>query len=127
MTALLGEGISLLLGVSTGLFFERRYVRDTERSNEQLRMQVTGLRTALFSFTGSPNDALEEPRGLGDLTEQVTLRAIATQDPSGRVDRSALVAHFLEASFCLREIDEVLASLCLSGVAKEEGAWLRMG
>jgi hypothetical protein len=125
VNALLGETISLIAGVVTGFVFERRGTRGVKESNEDLRRQISALKTSMLGLgvERSPN---RNGAGTEDLTSRMTKRAMATQGPEGRVSRSALVAHFIEHDYTTREIDAVISSMCRAGLAREEGHWLQM-
>ncbi len=125
MNALLGESISLIAGVVTGFVFERRATRGVKESNEDLQNQISALRTGVLGLGIEPVARLKD-RDEDDLAALVTKRAVATQDPGGRVDRSALVAHFVECDYLAREVDAVISSICRAGLAEEEGRWLQM-
>jgi hypothetical protein len=125
VNALLGESISLVVGIVTGFVFERRATRGVKESNEDLQNQISALRTGVLGLGIGP-PARSHTDGEDDLAALVTKRAMATQGPEGRVDRSALVAHFVERSYLAREVDAVISSICRAGLAEEEGRWLRM-
>lgn len=125
MNALLGEGISLIAGIATGFVFERRATSGIKESNEDLQRQISVLKTSVFSLSGKPAPKLPVDTE-GDLATMVTSRAIATQRPDGRVDRSALIAYFVERDHQAREVDTVISSICRAGLAHEEGRWLQM-
>jgi hypothetical protein len=124
------EIVSLVIGVIaggiTGFFFERRATNNAKRYNEDLQRQVSVLKTSVFSLAGRPGEAVEDPPPPQDLPSLVTERAIATQDPAGRVSRRALVAHFLEQGHSDRDIEAAISSLCETGIAREDGQWLQM-
>jgi hypothetical protein len=125
VNALLGESISLIAGVVTGLVFERRATKGVKESNVDLQNQISALRIGMLGLGLEP--AMRSMADSeDDLATLVTKRAMATQGPEGRVDRSALVAHFVERSYLAREVDAVISSICRSGLAEEEGRWLQM-
>jgi hypothetical protein len=125
MNGLFSEVASLGVGVVTGFVFERRASREARVNNEELKRQVSALKTIMLSLSGR-KAAVEPPVGQDDLAGQLTQRAISTQSPEGRVDRRALRAHFVERGFAARDIDAAISSMCKAGVAKEDGSWLRM-
>ena len=122
----LSELVSLGAGFTSGWFFERRASKSARIQNAELTRQISVLRTSILSSGSGPMAELPRDRA-GDLAGEVTQRAISTQDPEGRVDRSALIAYFVGKGFRHGDIETAIASLCGSGVAKEEGAWLRIG
>lgn len=124
MNALLGEAISLVAGVATGFVFERRATRGVKQSNKDLQRQISALKTSIASLGGHIEAPVTRPTD--DLATLVTKRAIATQSPDGRVDRRALIAHFVGCDFPAREVDAVISSICRAGIAEEEGFWLQM-
>jgi len=119
------EIVSLIVGVVTGLIFERRATMTARRHNEELQRQVSVLKTSIFSMGAQEEDDEIEPPPQ-DLAGLVTARAIATQDPAGRVSRRALVAHFVERGHRARDIEAALSSLCETGTAVEENSWLQI-
>jgi hypothetical protein len=122
---LVTEVVALVAGVVTGLVFERRATRRAKRDNEDLARQVSVLKTSIFSLGGEPPGTDEDPHPR-DLAGQVTERAVATQDAAGRVNRRALIAHFLEQGYAGRDVEAAIASLCETGIAEEDGPWLQM-
>lgn len=125
MNGLLSEIASLGVGVVTGLVFERRASKEARVNNEELKRQVSALKTTMLSLSGGKS-SVEPLAGQGDLAGQLTQRAISTQSPEGRVDRHALRAHFVAHGFAARDIDVAISSLCRAGVATEDGSWLQM-
>ncbi len=125
MNSLLAEFVSLLVGVITGFVFERRATNGAKRYNEDLLRQISVLKTSIFNLSGKP-DGKQAALPAPDLAGLITQRAIATQDPAGRVDRRALIAHFVEHDYAPRDINEVISSLCQTGIAEEDGLWLQM-
>lgn len=126
MNSLLTELVSLIAGVITGFIFERRATKGVRQYNEDLQRQVSVLKTSVMSLGGKPNYASPTARPDVDLASLVTQRAIATQDSAGRVDRRALIAHFIEREYAAHDVDVVVASLCQTGIAEEDGPWLQM-
>jgi uncharacterized protein YneF (UPF0154 family) len=126
LNGVLTEIVSLVAGVLTGFFFERRATNDARRYNEDLQRQVSVLKTSVFSLGGKSGEAAEDSPPSRDLAGLVTERAIATQDPAGRVNRRALIAHFLEREHAARDIEAAISSLCDTGIAHEDGQWLQM-
>lgn len=138
MNGIFTELISLATGVLTGVVFERRATRraeqsnavleqsneELERSNESLDHQVEKLRRTVLSLGGDLNGCHRRPEG-HNLSSSVIERAMATQDPTGRVSRRALRAHFLQ-SHTADEVDAAIESICRAGNAKEDGQWFRM-
>jgi hypothetical protein len=122
----LSEVVSLAAGFASGWFFERRASKSARTQNAELIRQISVLRTSISNFGGRKPVIAELDRER-DLSSEVTRRAIATQDPEGRVDRSALIAHFVEKGFPHGDIEDAIGSLCSAGIAKEEGSWLRIG
>jgi hypothetical protein len=125
MNSLLTEILSLIAGVITGLVFERRATREVRKYNDELQRQVSVLKTSVMSLGGGPHRVPVGPLA-EDLPSLVTKRAIATQGPTGRVDRRALIAHFIEREYAAPEIDAAVSSLCQAGVAREDGMWLQI-
>jgi uncharacterized protein YneF (UPF0154 family) len=125
LKGVLTELASLIVGLVTGFFFERRATNRTRRENEGLMRQISVLKTSVFSLGGKPSEA-EAGSPPRDLAGLVTERAMATQDPAGRVSRRALVAHLLEQGHADRDIEASISSLCETGVAREDGPWLQM-
>lgn len=115
----------LATGLLTGLFFERRATRAAQDQNEELRAQMETLKATIYSLGGRA--ALERvDADLSTLPEDVVTRAAGAQDASGRVDRQALVAHFVQQGHNRREVEQAIASMCESGAAVGEGRWLQM-
>jgi hypothetical protein len=119
------EIVSLIVGIVTGLIFERRATVTARRQNRELQRQVSVLKTSIFSM-GAHEDGDESEPPPQDLAGLVTARAIATQDPAGRVNRRALFAHFVERGHRAGDIEAAVSSLCETGTAVEEGSWLQM-
>lgn len=124
MSGVLTEAVSLVAGLVTGFFFEHRAARSARRDKEELMRQVSALRTRVRSLGGV--DAADPQPPPRDLAGLVTEWAIAKQDSSGRVQRQAVVAHFLERGHAARDIEAAISSLCRAGITKEEGRWLQM-
>jgi hypothetical protein len=125
MNAFLTELLSLVAGIATGLIFERRSTKEAKLQNDELRRQVSVLRTSVLSIGGKHSLGVTRS-STTDLASLVTERAIATQDAEGRVDRGALVAYFVERDYSATDIDAVVAAFCQAGIAEEEGVWVRM-
>lgn len=115
----------LITGLITGLVFERRATRSTRQQNEGLRSELSVLRATVLSLGGQIDDEhdLVAP---DNLLDSVAARAVATQDPSGRVNRGALIAHFMQRGNDVSDVELAIATLCNTGKAKEDGSWLQM-
>jgi hypothetical protein len=125
MDILLAEMLSLVAGFITGFVFERRATNRAREYNDDLQRQVSVLKTRVFSLSGKPPESPDAAR-VEDLAGLITERAIATQNPAGRVDRRALTAHFVEREYTPADVSAVISSLCQTGVAEEDGIWLQM-
>ncbi len=134
LDGVLTEGVSLIAGLVTGLiaglvtglFFERKAIKSAKGDKEDLMRQVSVLKTMINSIGGNSGRAATGPPVPQDLAGLVTERAIATQDSAGRVQRRALVAHFLEQGRATRDIDAAISSLCKAGITREDDPWLQM-
>ncbi len=115
----------LIAGLLTGFIFERRATRSAELQNEGLRRELGVLKATIYSLGGAV-EPLREPDPSADLTGVVARRAVATQGPSGRVVRPALVAHFLQSGHDVADVEAAISSLVESGAIKEDGHWLHV-
>ena len=115
----------LLTGLVTGWIFERRASSSTRRQNADLRSELSVLRSTMLSLGGDPEPSYVKHEVV-DLVGAVTSRAIETQDPSGRVHRGALVAHFLGCGHDVSDVDRAIHRLCETGSARELGTWLQI-
>lgn len=122
----LSELVSLGAGFASGWFFERRASTAARTQNAELVRQISVLRASISNYDGRKPRMLDVAQE-HDLSSEVTQRAIATQDPEGRVDRNALVAHFVGKGFGQRDIEAAIGSLCSAGIARQEGPWLQIG
>jgi hypothetical protein len=115
----------LVTGLITRLVFERRATKATRQQNEELRSELSVLRATVLSLGGhlDDDDDLVAPE---DLADAVAARAISTQDSSGRVNRGALVAYFMQRGHDARDVEVAIATLCDTGALTEEGSWLQM-
>src|SRR4051794_13764811 len=121
-----GIVIGLVSGLVTGYYFERRESIHTRAQNDEFRRQLSVLKTTLYSVAApesAPRDAFMRPP---DIASAVTERALATQDPSGRVQRAALVTHFVGRGFGSTEVEAAIDSMCNSGAAQAQGKWVQL-
>jgi len=115
--------VGLISGLLTGFYFERRSTKSAEAQNKELRHELGVLRATVCSLGGDP-DLREAPQLTPDLLAAVRARALVTQDASGKVGRLELSAHFIGRGVDASEVEEVIAQLCITGIARKEGRWL---
>jgi hypothetical protein len=115
----------LVTGLVTGYIFERRSTKALAQQNKELRTEMGVLKATILSLGGEVDGEHELPVP-DNLVSFVAARATATQDPTGRVNRAALVAHFLQQGYVVSDIEAAISSLCVGGTLKEDGSWLRI-
>lgn len=115
----------LVTGLITGFIFERRSTHALAQQNKTLRAEMSVLKATVLSLGGEIDGEHELPAP-DNLVSSVTARARATQDPTGRVSRGVLIAHFVQQGYSISDIEAAIASLSAHGILKEDGLWLQM-
>jgi hypothetical protein len=119
--------VGAVLGIPTGLYFERRNTKVALALNEDLKAQLSILRQAVYSLGGDPDVPARELANLNlNVPAAVKTRALATQDASGRIRRSELVSYFAARGVEIPEIEAAIATLITSGEARGEDQWLHL-
>lgn len=124
LVELINLAVGLIVGLATGFYFERRNARDARVAKQELQDQLARLRSTVLSM-GATQTVTKE-RQLTDIESALLNRALSTQDPSGRVRRSELVAYLMEEGFSRSQIDEAMVRLVESGLAREDEPWMYM-
>jgi len=121
VTTILGA----VLGLVTGLWLDRRTARSAESQNRELRLQLNTLRSTIYSLGGDP-DTPQIKASDSDILSTVRSRALATQDASGKVRRSEILAYFIGKGLDGGDVEAAIMELRLATFFEEEGRWLRI-
>jgi hypothetical protein len=125
INGLIGLIVGLLSGFLSGFYFERRATTAAKAYSRELERDLDEIQHSVLSMGGSLPDS--EPSGDGaELLDQVHRRALATQDPQGRVSTAALRTYFLAKGHAAGSIDQAVEELCAAGEAQEVDRWLML-
>lgn len=115
---------SLLVGVISGFFFERRATQAARAYSDQLEQELSYLRHSVLSVGGSPKDAGRHEDS--DIESLILRYANSIQDVEGRVRKSAIMTHFTALGHSSQTINSAIEMLYTSGSAREAGQWITL-
>ncbi len=116
---------ALVVGLATGVFFERRATKAARRQAAELQAELTAVRHSIYSVGRGETTKATTEMGT-DLAQAVKDRAIAMQDASGRVNRAQLIALFVESGWKDDAVADAIDQMRATGEARIDGRWLEM-
>jgi uncharacterized protein YneF (UPF0154 family) len=128
MVALLVSSlVSLVIGVLTGLFFERRSTRAEQRKSEALRQELASLRHSVYSMGGQDaGPSKVPPLATEEVKVAVLERALAVQDSAGRVNTTALASDLVSQGYRPADVQQAIEMICEEHHARLDGKWMEM-
>jgi hypothetical protein len=124
-----GQGVAglvaLVIGLATGLFFERRARREAQRQNAELRLQLKEMEQTLYSVGGEKHPR-SSPKSMpiADLQADVLQWAKRFQDAGGRIETRKAHKHFAELGYPMNVVDDALHGLNEARLLRTDGRWL---
>ena len=120
--------LALLLGMATGLFFERRSTSEarahTEELKEELKNNIIPKHMNDLINTFIPFPEVSEPSFDSPLSERLLERARSFQNPQGQVSKASLMVYFFSQGFKTDDIEKSISQVCEAGQLRESGKWL---
>ncbi|MFZ2547531.1 MAG: hypothetical protein WAX12_06065 [Candidatus Microthrix subdominans] len=114
--------LALLLGMATGLFFERRSTSEARAHTEELKEELKNIKLYINTFIPFPE--VSEPSFDSPLSERLLERARSFQNPQGQVSKASLMVYFFSQGFKTDDIEKSISQVCEAGQLRESGKWL---
>jgi hypothetical protein len=117
--------LSLVLGLLTGYYFERRASRGTRIQNEELKKQVNQLRELVLSLGGSP-PSQNVSAGAADIDDNLLNWAKRSQGPNGLTRTSRLIEYFIQRGSARADVLASIDRLEVAGLIEHHGEWIKI-
>ncbi len=109
--------VSLMLGVLTGYYFERRASKEIRNRGLMLEEKLRVLRESIYAIgRGDSDHKLQDGKVLPDLEDEVGKWLKSYQGPDGTIPRARVIQKFLEGGFTGAQINAALVQLDERGV-----------